>query len=339
MSFIDEAKLYLKAGDGGDGCTSFRREKFVEFGGPSGGNGGRGGSIIFVSDLNLNTLLHLCYRQHVKAESGRNGAGRNRSGSAGKDIVLKVPVGTQIVYEDGDLIIDLDEAGVKFLIAQGGKGGLGNANFKSSTNKAPRHFTYGQPGEEKSVLLKLKVLSDVGIIGMPNAGKSKFLTRCSNSDSKVDDYPFTTLRPHLGIAKIDYSKIVIADIPGIITNAHMGAGLGYKFLKHIKRCKILLHLIDVTHDDVVSAYNCTRTELKLYNSSLIEKEEIIVLNKCDLLTKEEILNKKSNLTQHLGKKVLCLSIDDDLQPILRLLNTKLQKINPLENVVYDPFKE
>jgi GTP-binding protein len=338
MGFIDEAKLYLKAGEGGDGCASFRREKFVEFGGPNGGNGGRGGSIIFISDPNLNTLLHLRYRQHIKAESGKNGAGRDRSGAAGEDVVLKVPVGTQIVDEDGDLIIDLDKADVEFLLVQGGKGGLGNTNFKSSTNKAPRHFTHGKPGEEKYALLKLKVLSDVGIIGMPNAGKSKFLTRCSNSDTRVGDYPFTTLRPHLGIAKIDYSEIVIADIPGIITNAHLGAGLGHKFLKHIERCRILLHLIDATHDDVISTYNCTHKELELYNDDLVKKEEIVVLNKCDLLTEEEIFTKKNHLTKHLDKEVLCLSIDDDLQPTLRLLNAKLQKTRPQENVEYDPFK-
>lgn len=339
MSFIDEVKLFLKAGDGGDGSPSFRREKFVEFGGPDGGNGGRGGSIIFTTDQNLSTLLDLRYRQHIKAESGKNGSGGNRYGAAGKDVVLRVPVGTQIIDEDGDIIADLDKIDVEFLAAQGGGGGLGNTNFKSSTNKAPRHFTYGKPGEEKCVLLKLKVLSDVGIIGMPNAGKSSFLIRCSNSDSKVGDYPFTTIRPHLGIAKIDHSEIVIADIPGIITNAHLGAGLGHKFLKHIERCKILLHLVDVTYEDVISAYECTHNELKLYDSSLAEKEEIVVLNKCDLQTEQEILDKKNNLVQHLGKEVLCLSIDDDLQPILRLLNTKLLGLSPKKaDSSYDPFQ-
>ncbi|APR99074.1 Obg family GTPase CgtA [Wolbachia endosymbiont of Folsomia candida] len=339
MGFIDEVRLYLKAGDGGDGCASFRREKFVEFGGPNGGNGGSGGDIIFISDANLNTLLNFRYRRHIKADSGKNGAGRDRSGMAGKDVILKVPVGTQIIDEESeDVIVDLDKPDMEFLIAEGGKGGLGNTNFKSSINKAPRHFTHGKPGEEKSVLLKLKVLSDVGIVGMPNAGKSKFLTRCSNADTKVGDYPFTTLRPHLGVATVDDSEVVIADIPGIITDAHLGVGLGHKFLKHIERCKILLHLIDATHDDVISAYNCTHNELELFNSELAQKEEIVVLNKCDLLAEQEVFEKRNHLTKHLGKEVLCLSIDDDLQSILRLLNTKLQKNKPKESEVYDPFK-
>ncbi|QIT36418.1 GTPase ObgE [Wolbachia endosymbiont of Brugia pahangi] len=339
MDFIDEVKLYLKAGDGGDGCVSFRREKFIEFGGPNGGNGGKGGNIVFVSDANLNTLLNFRYRRHVKAGSGKSGASRDRSGTAGKNIVLKVPVGTQIIDEESEkIILDFNEPDMEFLIAQGGKGGLGNTNFKSSINRAPRHFTCGQFGEEKYVVLKLKVLSDVGIIGMPNAGKSKFLTRCSNADTKVGDYPFTTIKPHLGVAKVDNSEVVIVDIPGIITDAHLGIGLGHKFLKHVERCKILLHLIDVTHDNVVSAYNCMRNELELYNSDLVKKEEIIVLNKCDLLRKVEIFEKKNHLANYLNKEVLCLSIGEDLQPILRLLNEKLKKGSSRKMDVYDPFK-
>lgn len=339
MNFIDEVTLNLKAGDGGDGCASFRREKFVEFGGPDGGNGGRGGSIIFIADKNINTLLDFRYRQYIKAESGKNGSGREKSGSAGKDVVLKVPIGTQIFDEETeDLIADLNKPDMEFLLVQGGKGGAGNTNFKSSTNKAPRHFTLGHPGETKCILLKLKVLSDVGIVGMPNAGKSSFLTRCSNSDSKVGDYPFTTLKPHLGVAKIDNNEIVIADIPGIIANAHLGVGLGHKFLKHIERCRILLHLIDATHEDVVLAYNSICNELKLYNTSLIEKEEVVVLNKCDLITEEEILNKRNYLVNYLNKEIFCLSIKDNLQPVLRLLNTKLQGNKSKESEKYDPFK-
>ncbi|WP_168463986.1 Obg family GTPase CgtA [Wolbachia endosymbiont of Ctenocephalides felis wCfeT] len=327
MAFIDEVKLYLKAGNGGNGCVSFRREKFLEFGGPNGGNGGKGGDIIFISDANLNTLLNFRYMKHIKAMSGKHGANWDRSGLSGKNTILKVPVGTQIIDEESeDLIIDLDKPDMEFKVAQGGKGGLGNTNFKSSTNKAPRRFTYGQPGEEKYVLLKLKILSDVGIIGMPNAGKSKFLTRCSNADTRVGDYPFTTIRPHLGVARVDDGEVVIADIPGIITDAHLGVGLGHKFLKHIERCKILLHLIDVTSEDIISVYNCTHNELELYNSELVEKEEIIVLNKCDLLDDAEILEKKNNLAKYLNKEILCLSITDDLQPILRLLSKKLRKI-------------
>ena len=328
MSFIDEVSLQLKAGSGGDGCVSFRREKFVEFGGPDGGNGGKGGSITFIADQNLSTLLDFRYRQCIKAENGKSGSGRNKSGAAGKDIILKVPIGTQVVdKETEEVIVDFDKAGMEFLVVHGGNGGIGNSHFKSSTNKAPRHFTSGHSGEEKFILLKLKVLSDVGIIGMPNAGKSKFLTRCSNSDSKVGDYPFTTLRPHLGIARVDDYEIIIADIPGIIANAHLGAGLGHKFLKHIERCKILLHLIDVTNADVIAAYNCTYNELKLYNSSIIKKKEIVVLNKCDLLNEQEILDKQNCLSSYLNREVLCLSISDDLHRILRLLSKTLFTIN------------
>jgi GTPase len=336
MSFIDEVRLYLKAGDGGNGCVSFRREKFIEFGGPDGGNGGSGGSVILIADQNLSTLLDLCYRQCIKAESGKNGAGRKKSGAHGKDMVLKVPVGTQVIDEENqDIIADLDQQGTEYLVVYGGKGGLGNVNFKSSTNKAPRRFSYGVSGEEKYVLLKLKVLSDIGIIGMPNAGKSQFLNRCSNADSKVGNYPFTTLRPYLGIVKIDYNDIVLADIPGIITNAHLGAGLGYKFLKHIERCRILLHLIDVTNDDVISTYYTTNNELRCYSKYLAQKEEIVILNKCDLLTKQEVLDKKNRLSTYLNKEVLNLSINDSLQPILRLLYTKLQT---KEIQKYDPFE-
>ncbi len=340
MNFIDEVELYLEAGDGGDGCASFRREKFVEFGGPNGGNGGKGGNIVFVSDANLNTLLNFRYMRHIKANDGKNGASRGRSGTAGKDIILKVPVGTQIIDEENEeVIVDFDKPDMKFQAAQGGKGGLGNTNFKSSTNKAPRCFTYGQLGEKRNITLKLKVLSDVGIIGMPNVGKSKFLTRCSNADTRVENYPFTTIRPHLGVAKVDDSKIVIADIPGIIIDAHLGVGLGHKFLKHIERCKILLHFIDIIHDDVISAYNCTRNELKLYNYNLIKKEEIVVLNKCDLLQEAEILKKRNYLVNYLNKEILCLSINDDLQPILRLLSEKLKKSDSKRTTnVYDPFK-
>ena len=336
MTFIDEVHLQLKAGKGGDGCVSFRREKFVEFGGPDGGNGGRGGSIIFTADQNLNTLLDFRYRQCIKAESGKSGSGRNRSGAAGKDVIIKVPVGTQIVDIDTeDIMVDLNRSGMEFLVVKGGNGGMGNTNFKSSTNKAPRYHTLGYDGETKYILLKLKVLSDVGIIGMPNAGKSKFLTRCSNSDSKVGNYPFTTLRPHLGIAQIDDVEITIADIPGIITNAHLGAGLGHKFLKHIERCKVLLHLIDVTHEDIILAYNTTYNELKLYKSNLTEKKEIVVLNKCDLVSAEEILKKKNLLSNYLRKNVMHLSLNTNLTPILRLLNSQLE--NKKESDSYDPF--
>ncbi|QKX01476.1 GTPase ObgE [Wolbachia endosymbiont of Cruorifilaria tuberocauda] len=339
MNFIDEVKLYLKAGDGGDGCASFRREKFIEFGGPNGGNGGKGGNIIFVSDTNLSTLFNFCYMKHIKADDGKRGTGKNRSGIAGKDVILKVPIGTQVIDEESkEVIVDFNKPDMKFKIVQGGKGGLGNANFKSSINKAPRHFTYGQLGEKRNVILKLKVLSDVGIIGMPNAGKSKFLTRCSNKDTRVEDYPFTTISPSLGVAEVNDRRIVIADIPGIISNAHLGTGLGHKFLKHIERCKILLHLIDVIHEDVISAYNCVHNELRIYSSNLIKKEEIILLNKCDLLQEEEVIKKKNYLANHLNKEILCLSSNSDLQPILKLLSEKLKKSDSKEIDTYNPFK-
>ncbi|MDG7056240.1 MAG: GTPase ObgE [Wolbachia endosymbiont of Meromenopon meropis] len=341
MNFIDEVRLYLKAGDGGDGCVSFRREKFVEFGGPNGGNGGRGGSVIFVSDANLNTLCNYHCKRQIKANNGKNGTNRNKSGIAGRDLVLKVPVGTQIIDEKSQkIIVDFDKSGMKFQIVQGGKGGFGNVNFKSSSNRTPKHFTRGQIGAEKYVLLKLKILSDIGIIGMPNAGKSKFLTRCSNSNTKVDDFRFTTTRPYLGVAKIDNSEIIIVDIPGIVSNAHLDVGLGYKFLKHIERCKILLHLIDITHDDVISAYNTTYNELIFYNEcELLKKEEIVVLNKCDLLKETEILEKKNYLANYLNKEVFQLSSENDLEPLLKLLNEKLKKNNYRKANIFNPFKE
>ncbi|WP_339047688.1 Obg family GTPase CgtA [Candidatus Mesenet endosymbiont of Phosphuga atrata] len=337
MSFIDEVKVYLKAGNGGSGAASFRREKYVEFGGPDGGNGGKGGDIIFVADQGLNTLLNFRYNQHIKAPNGKNGAGRDRSGPSGEDIIIKVPVGTQVIEED-TIIADVDEINKQFLIAKGGSGGIGNSHFKTSTNRAPRHFTCGQKGEEKYVVLKLKILSDVGIIGLPNAGKSTFLTRCSHARPKVDNYPFTTLRPYLGVASIDDEEIVIADIPGLIANAHLGVGLGHKFLKHIERCQVLLHLIDCTSDDVLADYKCIRNELMLYNESLMGKKEVVVLNKCDLLDAQAVKAKKSILNNCV-KEVYALSLNDDLKPVLRLLNENLKNSKvEITNQVFDPYK-
>ncbi len=337
MSFIDEVKVYLKAGNGGNGSASFRREKFVEFGGPDGGNGGKGGDIIFIANPSLNTLLNFRYKQHIRASNGKNGLGGDKTGLSGEDVIIEVPVGTQVMEEDGcTIIIDIDEINKHFLIAKGGLGGAGNSNFKTSTNRAPRHFTCGKIGEEKYVILKLKILSDVGIIGLPNAGKSTFLTRCSHAKPKIGDYPFTTLRPYLGVASIDDEEIVIADIPGLINDAHLGAGLGHKFLKHIERCQVLLHLIDCTNDDVIADYKCIRNELMLYNESLVNKEEIIVLNKCDLLDNATIETKKSSLSNYINRKIYTLSFKDDLNPILRLLNKSFKK-KPV-NKIYDPYE-
>lgn len=337
MSFIDEVKVYLKAGDGGNGGVSFRREKYVEFGGPDGGNGGKGGDIIFVADPSLNTLLNFRYNQHIKAPSGKNGAGRDRSGLSGEDIVVKVPIGTQVIEED-TIIADINEVNRQFLIAKGGLGGIGNSHFKTSTNRAPRYFTCGKKGEEKYVTLKLKILSDVGIIGLPNAGKSTFLTRCSCARPKIDNYPFTTLRPYLGVASIDNEEIVIADIPGLIADAHLGVGLGHKFLKHIERCQVLLHLIDCTSSDVLADYKCIRNELMLYNKSLMNKKEVVILNKCDLLDKKAIETKKNALNSYV-EGVHTLSFNDDLKHVLRLLNENLKKSKiKIINEVFDPYK-
>ncbi|UWI83195.1 Obg family GTPase CgtA [Wolbachia endosymbiont of Howardula sp.] len=326
MSFIDEVILYIKAGDGGNGCTSFRREKFIEFGGPNGGNGGRGGDIIFISDMNLNSLLHFRDRQSIKADNGKHGRDRNRTGAVGQDVLLRVPIGTQIIDNMSKEIIDtLDIPHKQCLVAQGGKGGFGNAYFRSSINQAPKNFTYGILGQDKNILLNLIMIADIGIIGMPNAGKSKFLTRCSDADTKVGSYPFTTVRPHLGVAYVDTDALLIVDIPGIINRAHLGEGLGHKFLKHIEKCKILLHLIDATHYDIIATYNCIYHELTCYNKHLIQKEEVVVLNKCDLLTEQERLKKKEYLVNYLNKEVLCLSLHDNLQYILNFLNKKLLK--------------
>ncbi|KJV68887.1 Obg family GTPase CgtA [Candidatus Neoehrlichia procyonis] len=340
MNFIDETKVYLKAGNGGSGCSSFRREKFIEFGGPDGGNGGNGGDIILITDSHLNTLLHLKYKQHIKSENGKDGSGNNKYGLSGKHTIIKVPLGTQVYDESGNnLVVDLKDYNQKFIIAKGGKGGIGNSHYKSSTNRAPTYFTYGTHGEEKCILLKLKIISDVGIIGLPNAGKSSFLSRCTNSKTKVANYPFTTLKPHLGVAHINNDKLTLADIPGLIANAHLGAGLGDRFLKHIERCTILLHLIDCTLNDIIDAYRCTNRELKLYNNLLLLKQEFVILNKCDLLNTEEIKKKQEILQNHIKKEVYTLSFNDNINPILNIMHKFIHKKdnNPNSVSTFDPY--
>ncbi|MBQ8347414.1 MAG: GTPase ObgE [Alphaproteobacteria bacterium] len=308
MKFLDQAKIYLKSGDGGSGCCSFRREKYIEFGGPNGGNGGRGGDVIFEAVPNLNTLIDFRYRQHFKAERGHNGEGKDKFGRKGENLIIKVPVGTEIVADDGETVIkDMLIPYERFTIAKGGDGGYGNAMFKSSTNQAPRRADPGRPGEEMWVWLKLKMIADVGLLGFPNAGKSTFLSAVTSARPKIADYPFTTLHPNLGIAKIDDEEMLIADIPGIIEGAHEGIGLGDHFLRHVERCAVLLHLIDGTEEDVAGRYKAIRKELKLYSPVLAQKQEIIVLNKIDALTAEEITEKAKALQKAGRKKPMLMS--------------------------------
>tara|TARA_Y100000817_G_scaffold252867_1_gene205573 strand:- start:3180 stop:4163 length:984 start_codon:yes stop_codon:yes gene_type:complete len=289
MKFLDQVKIYIKAGDGGDGSPSFRREKFIEFGGPDGGDGGNGGSVILKSERNLNTLIDYRYQQHHKAGRGTDGAGKKRTGRGGEDLILKVPLGTQVFEEDNKtLIYDFKKQNDKFVVASGGKGGLGNVRFKSSTNRAPRKFTKGKKGEEFIIWLQLKTIADIGIIGLPNAGKSSLLSAITGATPKIANYKFTTLNPNLGVAMYDDKEIVIADIPGLIEGAHKGVGLGIKFLKHIERCKTLLHLIDITEKNLENSYNQVKNELKNYSKDLLKKREIIVLNKVDLMEKNKI---------------------------------------------------
>jgi GTP-binding protein len=298
MKFLDEAKIFVKSGDGGAGCVSFRREKFIEFGGPDGGDGGRGGDIIIEVVPNLNTLIDYRYQQHFKARRGYHGMGANRSGSSGPTITLKVPVGTQILDEVKESVLfDLTKPGERILLCRGGDGGFGNAHFKTSTNQAPRQHGEGWPGEEQWVWLRLKLIADAGLIGLPNAGKSTFLAAVSRAKPKIADYPFTTLHPQLGVVHVYDREFVLADIPGLIEGAHEGAGLGDRFLGHIERCGVLIHLIDGTQDDVAGAYKTVRRELALYGGELEAKRELVVLNKCDALSEEEIAEKVKKLAR------------------------------------------
>ena len=324
MKFIDEAKIFIKSGDGGDGCLSFRREKYIEFGGPDGGNGGKGGDIVVEGTKSLNTLVDYRFQKHFKAQKGRGGAGRNRTGAAGKDMILKIPVGTEILQDD-EILADIvnDE---KMILFPGGEGGKGNINFKSSTNRAPRKTTPGEKGYEAEVVLRLKILADAGLVGFPNAGKSSLLRKISAAKPKVADYPFTTLDPKLGVVRKGDEEIVVADIPGLIEDAHVGSGLGFKFLKHIERCHSLIHVIDITNEDLVKSYNTIINELKSYDEDLVNKNKIIVLNKCDLLKKEEIdkiridFENFINLKIHLISTISGEGIDQLINEILKLKN-------------------
>ena len=311
MKFLDQVKIYVKAGNGGSGSPSFRREKFVEFGGPDGGDGGKGGSVILISERNLNTLIDYRYQQHFKAERGKDGSGKNKTGKSGEDLYLKVPLGTQVFEEDNKtLIYDFKSQKEEFLVASGGKGGFGNTRFKSSTNRAPKKFTKGGQGEEFWIWLQLKTIADIGIIGLPNAGKSSLLASMTSANPKIANYKFTTINPNLGVASYDDKEVTLADIPGLIEGAHTGTGLGIKFLKHIERCKTLLHLIDITEDDLFISYNQVRKELSKYSKDLVKKKEIVVLNKTDLIDEEEKKEKLKKLKNKLKKNIFFMSTMD-----------------------------
>ena len=322
MKFLDQAKINIKAGNGGSGSASFRREKFVEFGGPDGGDGGDGGSIIFEAERNLNTLIDFRYAQHFKAENGQPGSKRNKTGANGKDLILKIPVGTQIYEEDNNtLIYDFKKNKEKYLLASGGKGGLGNVRFKSSTNRAPRRKTKGKEGDNFWIWLQLKIIADVGIIGLPNAGKSSLLAALTRAKPKIANYPFTTINPNLGVTYYNNKEVTLADIPGLVEGAHKGVGLGDKFLRHIERCKILLHLVDLTEDNLAENYKKIRSELKNYDSELSQKKEIIFFNKSDLIEKKDLDKKMSKFKDKIKSKFKIISIfdKDDIQTIKKAL--------------------
>jgi GTP-binding protein len=333
MQFLDEAKVFVRAGNGGNGCVSFRREKFIEFGGPNGGDGGKGGDVIVECVANLNTLLDFRYQQHFKAKKGGNGMGQNRTGAGGADVVLKVPPGTQILDEDGEtLIADLTEPGQRIVLLEGGNGGFGNTKFKTSTNRAPRRANPGQPGEEMYIWLRLKLIGDAGIIGLPNAGKSTFLATVSAAKPKIADYPFTTLIPNLGVVRIDGFDFVLADIPGLIEGAHEGAGIGDRFLGHVERTAVLLHLVDATGEDPVEAYESVRGEVEAYGAGLGEKPEVLVLSKADADSKDAIKKKARALKKASGVTPLTVSAatGEGMQEVLRALATEIKEVGAQE---------
>ena len=332
MKFLDQAKIYVRSGDGGNGVVAFRREKYIEFGGPDGGNGGRGGDIVFEAVENLNTLIDFRYTQHFRARKGGNGAGSDRTGAAAPPVVIKVPVGTQILDDDREtLLADLDAPGKRIVLLRGGDGGHGNAMFKTSTNRAPRRADPGWPGEERWVWLRLKLIADAGLVGLPNAGKSTFLSVTSAARPKIADYPFTTLHPQLGVVRLSMTEeFVLADIPGLIEGAHDGAGLGDRFLGHVERCAALIHLIDGAAGDVVDAWRTIRGELEAYGGGLADKPELIVLNKMDAMTPHQIAGRRSALERASGCKVMVISaaahrgVDEVLRETLRMIREQRQ---------------
>ncbi len=343
MKFLDEAKIFIKSGDGGDGCVGFRREKYVEFGGPDGGDGGRGGDVVVRCVDGLNTLIDFRYRQHFKVKRGGNGMGKNRTGAKSPDVVIKVPAGTQVLDEDRcSLIADFTQVGQEAILAQGGDGGFGNCRFKSSANQAPRRADPGWPGEEFWIWLRLKLIADAGLLGLPNAGKSTFLAAVSRAKPKIGDYPFTTLHPNLGVVGVGDVEFVLADIPGLIKGAHEGAGLGDRFLGHVERCGVLLHLIDATEEDVVRSYRTVRHEIEAYGGALKDKQEIVALNKCDALQEEEVMEKRQALSQATGGSVAAVSgvahsgVEDVLHDLSRVIQTARSPGRDLQSAGWRP---
>ena len=339
MKFLDEAKVFVKSGDGGNGCVAFRREKYVEFGGPDGGDGGRGGNVVAEAVPSLNTLIDFRYRQHFKAARGGHGMGKNRTGAKSGDVVMSVPVGTQIFAEDKEtLLADLVEPGARVVLARGGDGGHGNAHFKSSTNQAPRRADPGHPGEERWIWLRLKIIADAGLVGLPNAGKSTFLATVSRARPKIADYPFTTLHPQLGVVVVDNSDFVLADIPGLIEGAHHGAGLGTRFLGHLERCRVLVHLVDGTAKNVGEDYRTVRRELEAYGAGLTDKPTVVVLNKVDSLTPEQIAERRAALEAATGLAVISASsvsgsgIDEVLRRAHDVIRAIREKDRPADPV-------
>lgn len=333
MKFLDQCKIYLKSGDGGDGCVSFRREKFIEFGGPDGGDGGKGGDVIIECVDGLNTLIDYRYTQHFRAQRGHHGMGRNRTGAGGKDMILKVPAGTQVLSEDKEHVIaDLTEPGQRVVLLRGGDGGKGNTHFKSSTNQAPRRFIPGYPGEEMWVWLRLKLIADAGLLGLPNAGKSTFINAVSNTRAKVGDYPFTTLKPQLGVVRHKSREFVLADIPGLIKGAAEGIGIGDRFLGHIERCRVLLHLVDGMAESPTKAYRTVRRELELYGAGLEDKPEIVALSKVDTLDEAARKRRQQALSKAIGKPVhlLCAPTGEGLEAVLDQLIEAVGRTAPEE---------
>ena len=342
MKFLDQAKVYVRSGDGGAGAVSFRREKFIEFGGPDGGDGGRGGDVWVECVDGLNTLIDYRYQQHFKAKTGGHGMGRDRHGAKGADVTLKVPKGTEILEDDGEtLVADLTEVGQRILLAKGGNGGFGNAYFKTSTNQAPRRANPGLPGEEKWIWLRLKLIADAGLVGLPNAGKSTFLSRTTAAKPKIADYPFTTLHPGLGVVRVDNREFVLADIPGLIEGAHEGIGLGDRFLAHVERCGVLLHLVDASQDDVVEAYRVVRGELDAYGAGLEEKPEILALSKSELVPAEDLKAKVKALKKAAGRTPITLSAvtGDGVRDALRMMWRAIEDSRGAEALQHPPGRE